>query len=390
MGLGWPALAGPALVALLAGVAVDAADPVPYRDLSTQGAGFLGPGREEQPPDTLSVVRVGLSGPSTTPSGLDLQAGVSLAIAQANLAGGYQGLPYQVEFLADDGPWGRVAAQVISLIQERQAWAVIASLDGERAHAAELVAAKLWTSVLTPGAGDRTVDYANVPWVFRLMPDDRSQADLLVASAVERGWRRLVLVTEGTRDGRVASERVREATGAAGLSLALSQEFTPADADGITSRVAMMGADAVILWARPASGAAFAARLRQRGCLVPLLVPAPMVCPEVAAAVDSLGPVLGAAPLDLWSGDPQVVAFRQAYQQATGRQASPVAAYAYEAACVVIAAIERAGLNRARIRDQIAATCLEGLTGTVTFDGLGGYQRQPVLVEARKGGWVRR
>jgi ABC-type branched-subunit amino acid transport system substrate-binding protein len=377
-----------ALAALLGSSRAGAEEPVPYRDLSTQGAAFLGPGRELSPPDTLSVVRLGLTGPSSTLSGLDLQAGVALAVDQANRAGGYRGLPYRVVFLPDDGPWGRVAAQVIALIREHQVWAVIGGLDGERAHAAELVAAKLWAPVITPGAGDLTIDYANVPWVFRLMPDDRAQADLLVRAARERGWRRLALLTEGTRDGRTAGERVAEAVHAAGLSLSLHLEFSAADPGEVMVRLARTGPDAVIAWARPASGADLLLALRRAGVTTPLLVPAPMVCQEVAAAGDSLGEVFGAAPLDLGSGEPRVVEFRRAFADRNGREPSPLAAYAYEAARVVIAAVERAGLNRARIRDELAATRMEGVTGMVTFDGLGGYRRDPVLVSLVKGHWT--
>lgn len=377
------------LLALVGPDCAGAEEPVPYRDLSTQGAAFLGPGRELEPPDTLSVVRLGLTGPSASRSGLDLQAGVALAVDQANRSGGYHGLPFQVVFLPDDGPWGRVATQVIALIREHQVWAVIGGLDGERAHAAELVVAKLWTPVITPGAGDLTIDYANVPWVFRLMPDDRAQAELLARVAGERGWHRLALLTEGTRDGRTAGERVVEAVRAAGLSLSLHLEFSAIDPTEAIARLARHRPEAVIAWARPASGAALLLALRRAGVTATLLVPSPMVCPEVAAAADSLGEVLGAAPLDLGSGDPTVEEFRQAFAERTGREPSPLAAYAYEAARLVIEAVDRAGLNRARIRDELAATHLEGVTGTVTFDGLGGYRRSPVPVALRGGIWVR-
>jgi ABC-type branched-subunit amino acid transport system substrate-binding protein len=374
------------LVATLATPA--AAETAPYHDMSTSGAAFLGPGRELEPPDTLSVVRLGLTGPALSYAGRELQAGVALAVDEANRAGGYRGLQYQVVFRPDDGPWGRVAAQAIALIREDQVWAIIAALDGERAHAAELVAAKLWAPIVTPGAGDRTIDYANVPWVFRLMPDDRSQADLLLSTATTRGWRRLVVVTEGTRDGRAAGERLGESAHALGRTLTRQLEFTAIDPAAVVPRVVQSRPDAVVVWARPDPGLALLRRLRQADCQAALLVPAPMVGPELAAAADSLGGlILGAAPLDLWGPTAAIVQFRQAYVAAVGRDPSPVAAYAYEATRVVLNAVDRAGLNRARIRDELAATDLDGLTGMVRFDGLGGYPRRPVLAQASGRSW---
>ncbi len=389
----WPRAGAWAWVALAFGVSGVQADSssvktVPYQDLSQQGASFLGPGRELEPPDTLTAVRLGLTGPARTPAGRELQAGVELAVTQANQAGGYHGLPYQVVFRADDGPWGRVAAQAIALIREDEVWAVIAALDGERAHAAELVAAKLWAPIITPGAGDRTIDYANVPWVFRLMPDDRTQADLLLGTALTRGWRRVVLVSEGSRDGRTAGDRVLESARALGLSLVRQLEFSAAEPGAVVPRVVRSRPDAVVVWGRGDASLELMYQLRAAACRCPLLVPAPLVGPEVAAAADSLGgTVLGAAPLDLWRPDGPVAAFREAFSQAQGYPPSPVAAYAYEATRVVLNAIAQGGLNRARIRDQLAATHLDGLTGTVTFDGLGGYRRQPVLARAANGVW---
>ena len=63
--------------------------------------------------------------------------------------------------------------------------------------------------------------------------------------------------------------------------------------------------------------------------------------------------------------------------------------FSYDAARVVLAAIERAGLNRARIRDALAKTDHEGNAGTYRFDGLGGSALEPLLVAPRDGGWRR-
>ena len=43
----------------------------------------------------------------------------------------------------------------------------------------ELVAAKAWVPVVSPTASDLSIDYANVPWMFRVMPSDGAQAKAL-------------------------------------------------------------------------------------------------------------------------------------------------------------------------------------------------------------------
>ena len=68
----------PALLALAVCLGPRTATPadVPYRDFSGQGAQFHGPGRQDEAPDTLTAVRVGLVGPGQGAAGHDLRHGV--------------------------------------------------------------------------------------------------------------------------------------------------------------------------------------------------------------------------------------------------------------------------------------------------------------------------
>lgn len=351
----------------------------PYRDLSASGAAFHGPGRDAPAPDTLSAVRLGLLGPAQSAAGLQLQLGVQVAVAEANANGGYGGLPFAVVFRPDDGPWGVVASQVVRLAQEDQVWAVIGGLDGERAHAAELVAAKLWVPVLSPAAGDRTIDYANVPWMFRCLPDDRAQADSLVHLCARQGWRRLGVVTEANRDGRTAAARLQEAARACSLTLALQVEYHPADPEAAARRLARAGAQVLVIWGRPTTALPLLLRLRREGCTLPVLGPALLALPEVAAQGPALGELIVAAPADLSVAAPPSL----------GEAPSYIALFAYDTACLVIAALRRSGLNRARLRDELSRLPHTGLTGDFSFNGLGGRREGPVLMAARQGHWVR-
>ncbi len=51
-------------------------------------------------------------------------------------------------------------------------------------------------------------------------------------------------------------------------------------------------------------------------------------------------------------------------------------------------AIERAGLNRARIRDELANMSFDGLVGKISFNSLGGNSANPVLMTLERGKWV--
>ena len=94
--------------------------------------------------------------------------------------------PYEMAFRPDDGFWGVVASRVVDLAYEDKVWTMIGGLDGQRTHIAELIVAKAWVPVVSPWTSDTSVDYANVPWVFRCAPADSSQVDALVAYAKAR------------------------------------------------------------------------------------------------------------------------------------------------------------------------------------------------------------
>lgn len=62
---------------------------------------------------------------------------------------------------------------------------------------------------------------------------------------------------------------------------------------------------------------------------------------------------------------------------------------AYDATDMVIDAIQRSGLSRMRLRDELARMPFAGMTGTIAFDDLGGSHSEAVLMKLTEGGWVR-
>ncbi len=361
----------------------------PYRDLSEAGVDFYGHGREQKEPEHLKAVCIGLMGPEKTLEGKQLQHGVAMAIEEANAKGGYHGISYKIIFRPDDGPWGMAAKQVVRLTYEDKVWLILGGLDGHRTHLAELISAKAWIPIVTPCAHDLTIDYANVPWVFRCMPDDNRQARVLLRYAIERGYRRLIVLTEGERESHTAFLRLKEVANREHYPLTRHLEYIPHNPTAILSRIQNASMDAILVWGRPHTVLPLLNALREVGITVPVLGPAVLATPEIATKANELGEIIVAAPYDLSQDDAAISSFRQKYQKRTGTLPSPIAFFAYDATRLVITAIERAGLNRARIRDELARMSFDGLTGTIHFDGLGGNPTEPVLMTLRAGQWVR-
>jgi ABC-type branched-subunit amino acid transport system substrate-binding protein len=361
---------------------------IPYFDFSDAGSEFYGHGRElGEPP--VRTVRIGVMGPEKTPEGEQLRNGVEIALEEANEKGGYRGIPYEMVFRPDDGPWGTASKQVVRLAYDDKVWTIIGGLDGHHTHLAELVVAKAWVPVVTPCAVDFTIDYANVPWVFRCMPDDSRQAELLLELARRRGYRRIVVLTEIGREAYVGFSRLREISWHKRYPLSLHLQYPSYDPELILPRLEGIPIDAVIIWGKGSSAIRLLQALRKRGITVPVLGSSSLATPEVARSAPPVGELIVVAPCDLSRDDAEFLNFKRKFKERTGKAPSPIALFAYDAARLVIRAIEKAGLNRARIRDELAGTSFSGVTGRISFDSLGGNRSEPILMSLKEGRWVR-
>jgi len=373
---------------------------VPYRDFTQAGAGFYGDGRELPEPVDIQSVRIGVLGPEKGRDGLQLRAGVEIAIEEANNRGGYtrrlkpagrepQRIPFEMIFHEDDGPWGVAAGQVVRLAYEDNVWAIIGGLDGQHTHLAELVVSKAWVPVVSPGATDSSIDYANVPWVFRAVPADSRQVDALLDVAEKRGYRHLVVLTETQREAYTGYLRLKEGSNRRHYTLDLHLEYSPQDPSEIIPRLRGIPMDAILVWGRSSSALELISGLRKAGFSAPILGPSILATADLSSAKVNLGDVTVSASCDMNSSNARLSTFRKKFSDRTGELPSTIALYSYDVANLVLSSIEAAGLNRARIRDKISEGDFEGVTGKISFNSLGGNPAHPVLMTLKGNHWVR-
>jgi ABC-type branched-subunit amino acid transport system substrate-binding protein len=91
------------------------------------------------------------------------------------VAAAYQG-QYRVAGISSDVPWGKASAELVKLIYDDHALAIVAT-DRNSSHLAEQLAVKAFVPVIAISA-DRDLTAVNIPWVFRL-PADTPAADAL-------------------------------------------------------------------------------------------------------------------------------------------------------------------------------------------------------------------
>ncbi|MFC2075686.1 ABC transporter substrate-binding protein [candidate division KSB1 bacterium] len=363
----------------------------PYRMLRQEGAGFHGRVQETVDPRSLDSIRIGLLLPPVGPGAEAVRAGVAKAVAEANDRGGYQGVPFETVFRSDNGPWGIAAKQIAAFRYEDNVWAILGGLDGHKTHLAELVAAKTWIPVVSPTATDLSIDYANVPWVFRLAPDDVRRAAVILDQAGRNGWRSLIIFRQGDRESRTGVDRLLEEANRRRQPPARVIEYEPQGMEGIADLFDGLpdgSFDAAVVWGQPAGTIAMMERIRRYSRDIPILIPAAETLVGLGKASFEPGIIIAAALPEPLRRSEEYRRFRAEIELTNGPVFHPWAAFGYDAARMVIHAIETGGLNRPRIRERLADIKFHGLSGIISFDSLGGSTLTPTPVRWDNGRWV--
>jgi branched-chain amino acid transport system substrate-binding protein len=127
--------------------------------------------------------------------------------------------------------------------------------------------------------------------------------------------------------------------------------------------------------------------MREVGLNIPIVACERVVRPEfLKIAGPAAEGVVATYPYNPDSDNPRLVEFKKKFQEHYHEAPDAYAVHAYDGTQVVIEAIEKVGLNRYKIRDELEATRhWQGITGEINMDDV--YtNRRPVTVATVKDG----
>jgi branched-chain amino acid transport system substrate-binding protein len=156
------------------------------------------------------------------------------------------------------------------------------------------------------------------------------------------------------------------------------------------SRLKESNPDGIILWADPVPAGILVKKIREIGITIPVVACERILNPAfIREAGSAAEGVVATSPFNPESESPKFVEFKKKYKERFAADPDMYAAYSYDGANMVIAAIHQAGLNRYRIRDAMALQQdWEGVTGICHYDDVF-TNRSPVTVATVKDGkWV--
>jgi branched-chain amino acid transport system substrate-binding protein len=367
----------------------DASDGVFFYARAHQ-TNYAGPGREKSPAIDVTEVLIGYFGPSSPsdPRGADMWSAACLAVEQANREGGYHGLPFRLVAGWSENPWGTGVREVTRMAYIDKVWAVIGGIDGPSTHLAEQVVAKARLTLLNPASTDKTVNLANVPWMFSILPADHLLAPVLArAIASNAGKKSFVFVSAVDHDSHLFAVELTRSLIRYELSPAYQFEVKPGQGnyDRLVEQIMRAGPHALVLIAPAAESAKIISAVRSRG-FEGIIYGGPCMGRQdfIQRAGDAAEGVV--FPL-LFEHGKEATAFEKIFTARFGKRPDYLAAHAYDAVNLLIAAIRKAGLNRALIHDALRSLSpWRGVTGEIRWDPLGSNSRPISLGTIRDGG----
>jgi branched-chain amino acid transport system substrate-binding protein len=340
---------------------------------------FYGAGREIPAPTGLKEVRIGFLGPLEgsliVAYGTQMLQGATLAIEEANKKGGYKGIPYKIMVHNDVGLWGAAANEVVKMDDEG-VWAWLGSIDDIVSHVAIRVTLKLEIPMVCTGDPDPTFTETNIPWVIRVIPDDRQSCYALANDIFNiNNQSRIAVMRVNNRYGRVGIVHFNKTATRLGHPIVIEERFK----DGETvfteqlQRIKDTKPDAIVIWGNPKESALILKDVRKMGMNQPVYCSDRIVNPEFLSIAGKLANgIKTTCQYNPGSSDPKLAAFRLNYRKRFGMEPDVFAVHAYDGMKLIIGSIEKAGLNRVLIRDVLTDLKTfqgyEGASGKMVFD----------------------
>jgi ABC-type branched-subunit amino acid transport system substrate-binding protein len=386
-------------------------DMIPYRrqdpyvrfflDSWGTGLSYNGPGREYPEPEGLETVKIGYIGPiervipyaegDAMPEqyfqiGQYMLHGAQLAMEEANAMGGYRGeIPF--ELVTKNDPvvqvdhtwmWAPFSTNVVDLCYEDKVWALFGTIGGENSHILIRIALKVEIPIMNSADTDPTFPETRIPWLFRVISDDRIQCYALAKYAYEQmGYNRVAVMRYGGRYGRVGTKEFREASRRLRHPIPIELRFNNGETEfkDRLERIKRVNPDAVFLWGNAVECGRIIKQMREMGMNQPVLGSDRLLYPEfLKIAGDAAEGTIAASPWDPTQENEALESFRQRYRERfDGEEPETYAAHSYDGMRMLLLAINEAGLNRALIRDALERWKKEpfpGVTGPIPLNDI--------------------
>ena len=302
--------------------------------------------------------------------------GAQLAIEQANARGGYHGKPYALKIHNESALWGASSAELVKMLFDENCWAMLGCVDGQNCHISLRVSLKLEVPIVDVGTTDPTVTETRIPWLLHNFPDDRQQGYTLADYVFKNlKLKRIGVMRTQTRYARIGVEKFTDEARRMGRQPVLEVKFERGDKD-FTHQLQMLRdakVEGVVIWGEAAEAGLILKQMRAMGMKQPVFGGSRLAYPRSCSkSPDPRRKGWSSLPRSTpRARTPNGWLSARPTGRSSTRSPSTTRRTAYDGMNLLIAAIEKTGLNRGRIMDVLRdyqMKTYQGVAGTIYFD----------------------
>jgi len=299
--------------------------------------------------------------------------GTRLAIDELNAAGGVLGRKLELITEDDQSLAGQPATIVQKLIAQDKVVAVLGEVASSKSLEAAPICQQNRIPMISPASTNPKVTETG-DYIFRVCFIDPFQGTVMAKFALDRGWKKVALLTDVKQDYSVGLAKFFVGHFQAnGGEIVKEQKYSSGDKDFKPQLTSLKAAhpDAIFVPGYYAEVALIARQARLLGLKVPLLGGDGWVGDSLLkVAGHSLDGSFLSCHFSVDDQSPAVQEFVRKFRTKYRETPDDMAALGYDSAMILAAAIKRAGTtDSAPLRDAIAATKNHpGVTGNITLD----------------------
>jgi branched-chain amino acid transport system substrate-binding protein len=336
-------------------------------------------------------IRIGFTPPITGvhAAGGSLQVkSINLALKEINGAGGVNGKKIDLRIIDNQSTNPGALAALQKAVEQEKVLAMLGCLYSTQVFATA-DATKNYGIPTIIGATNVNITKQGNPWLFRVRPDDSVAAGAMVKYIKEdTKLTKIGLIHDADAFGTGGADLVDKFAKASGLTVVRREKCSTGAKDFTAELLAMKnaGAQVLIFYGHEEATAVLQRQLRQIGS------PFKFLGSPSAASKDALNLAKEAAEgiwavVDFVPGQSKEnKAYADAYRKEYNADFDSLSVWTYDGLKILANAIQKAGEDRAKIREAILATQgYKGAQGTFSFTSNGDGLSEVSIVQIEKG-----
>jgi len=321
--------------------------------------------------------------------GTAIKNGAELAADAINRKGGIKGRKIRV-ISEDDRSDPKDAATVANkLVNNKEVLAVIGHYNSSCTLAAAPIYNRAKVLELSPGSTSPAVSKAG-PYTARVIVTDAAQGEFVSRWMVkDKGYKRIAVLFENDDYGLGLKDVLMNKVPANGGQVVAVESYylgETKDFNPIITKIRGLNPDAVFIGGLYNEAALICKQASDVGWKPPFFGVDGLYSPAL--------PTLGGAAVEglRFAGffhpdrqSPIVQAYVKEFRTKYSKEPGTYDAFAYDAMCVIAAAINQGGASRQAIQQQLRTLKVEGVTGTNEFDEHGDVKKNPLKLVVKGG-----